>query len=178
MACQNLFLRAYAFSGDINKAQDILRRMGTDGMEPNVASWRQALKAAMKATKSDIVGAFWDVGVAYGKKKDSRPFAPTVSNVELPLNVYLHGLRNISKQKVRNLLNKNIMSLYEGIESKSEERGLHHESLSVKNDVEDNHNQQSMLAILRTVVSYKLSLSLSLSLSLVDITQPALPYVC
>jgi hypothetical protein len=54
---------------------------------------------------------------------------------------------------VRNALNRKFILLYEGITSKSEVRGLHHESLSVDNIEE---NQEFMLSVLRAAISFKL----------------------
>lgn len=154
VACYNLLLRACALDGDVQRAQDVLWRMDADGIEPNRASWREALKAAAKAMRSDIADAIWNAAVSHGKKKkDTKSFVPKVSDVELLLNVYLQELRNTSDHEVRNSLNRKILRLYTGILSRSEEKGLHHESLNL-DEIEG--NQQIMLSVLRAAVSYEL----------------------
>ena len=65
------------------------------------------------------------------------------------MNVYVSELGGTSNHAVRNALNRKFILLYEGITSKSEKRGLHHESLSV-DDIEE--NQEFMLSVLRAAV--------------------------
>ena len=126
--------------------------MDADGIEPNRASWREALRAAKKAMRSDIAESIWDTAVT-PEQKDVTPFMPKASDVELLLNVYVRELRDTNNHEVRSLLNSKIMRLYDGIISKSEELGLHHGSVSVE---EMEENQDFMLAVLRSAVSYEL----------------------
>ena len=152
VACYNSLLRACAFSGDVDKVQDVLQRMAEDDIEPNQNSWREAIKAAGKARRSDIADALWDRAVIC-QKRDFAPFIPQTSDVELLMNVYVGELKNTSNHEVRNLLHKKIMDLYHGIIFKSEQRGLHRASLNI-DEIEE--NQEFMLSVLRAAVSYEL----------------------
>lgn len=152
VACYNSLLRACALNGDIEKAQDMLQRMDADGIEPNRSSWREALRAARRARRSDAADSIWKRAVAC-RKRDSTPLVPKASDVELLLSVYVSELGGTSDHGARSLLNEKIMSLYEGILSKSEERGFHQESLSVD---EIEAKQEFMLAVLRAAVSNEL----------------------
>ena len=58
-----------------------------------------------------------------------------MSNVALLMSVYISELGGTSDHNVCNALNRKIILLYEGITSKSEVRGLHHESLSVDDTI-------------------------------------------
>ena len=152
LACYNALLRACALSGDIEKAHDVLRRMKADGIEPTPNTWRGALKAARKARRSDVADFLWDAAVTYANK-DVAPFTPRASDVELLMSVYVSELGGTSDHAVRNALNRKIMMLYEGMISKSKERGLHHDSLSVG---EIENNQEFMLSVVRAAVSFEL----------------------
>jgi pentatricopeptide repeat protein len=153
LACYNALLRACAISGDIEKTEDVLRRMKADGIEPTSNTWRGTLKAARKARRSDVADFVWDAAVTY-PNKDVAPFTPQGSDVELLMSIYVNELGGISgDHALRNILNRKVISLYEGIVSKSEERGLHHESLSV-DEIEE--NQDFMLSVLRAAVSFEL----------------------
>ena len=152
LACYNALLRACALNGDMERARDVLRRMKADGIEPTPNTWRGTLKAARKARRSDVADSIWDAAVAY-PSRDVAPFEPQASDVALLMSVYVSELGGTSDHAVRNALNRKIISLYEGITSKSEVRGLHHESLSV-DDIEE--NQEFMLSVLRAAVSFEL----------------------
>lgn len=150
VACYNSLLRACAFSGDIDKAMDVLRRMEADGIEPNRNSWRELIKAArVDSNRADLI---WRMAIQY-KTKDVAPFIPKPSDVELLLNVYVNELRSTNNHEVRNVLNKKVMRLYEGIVMKAEDQGLHHVS-SRLDEIED--NQEFMFPVLRAAVSYEL----------------------
>mmetsp|Transcript_23728 Transcript_23728/g.40541 ORF Transcript_23728/g.40541 Transcript_23728/m.40541 type:complete len:276 (-) Transcript_23728:455-1282(-) len=161
VACYNLLLRACAFGGDLQKAEDVLARMEADGIEPNRASWRETLRAAMRGTpprgssSSDVADSIWKRAVTYSdvKKGDAVPFLPSASDVALLLNVYLVELRGTNDHLVRSKLNSKIMKLYEGIRAGSEELGLHRESVNM-DEIEG--NMEFMLAVLRSAVSYEL----------------------
>ncbi len=154
VACYNTLLRACTLSGDIEKVQDVLQRMATDGVVPTRNTWRGTLKAARKAKRSDIADCVWDVAVKHqSKDKDYTPFTPSLSDVELLMTVYVNELGCTSDHAVRCELNKKIVALYEGMLLKSVERGLHHVSLSL-DEVED--NEEFMFAVLRAAVSFEL----------------------
>jgi len=153
VACYNTLLRACTLSGDIEKARDVLQRMVADGVEPTRNTWRGTLKASRKARRSDVADFIWDAAVKHeSKDKDYTPFVPTVSDVELLMTVYVNELGSTNDHEVRCVLNKKIMSLYEGILSKSDEKGLHHVSVSL-DKVED--NEEFMLAVIRAAVSFE-----------------------
>lgn len=151
VACYNSLLRACAYSGDIERAENVLLRMDADGIEPNRNTWQLLLRAAGAARRSDIADSIWDKAVTY-KEKDVAPFKPTPSDVELLLTAYVNELKGTNNHELRNLINNKIMKLYEGITSRLEDRGFHHTSLRI-DDIED--NQYFMLSILRAAVSYE-----------------------
>ncbi len=108
----------------------MLSRMKANGIELMPNTWRGTLKAAKKARRSNIANLIWDAAVAY-HSRDAAPFKPQASDVTLLMSVYVSELGGTSDHAVRNALNSKIISLYEGITTKSEVRGLHHKSLSV-----------------------------------------------
>lgn len=152
LACFNSLLKVCALSGDIDNAHDVLRQMKSDGIEATPNTWRGALKAAREARSSDFADSIWDAAVTY-ESKDVAPFAPQVLDIKLLLSVYVSEISTTSDHTKRNILNKKIITLYEDIIIKSEERGLHYESLNV-DKVEE--NQEFMLAVLRAAVSVEL----------------------
>jgi hypothetical protein len=107
-----------------------LRRMKADKIKPMPNTWRGTLKAAKKARRSDIADSIWDAALVY-HSRDIAPFEPQASDVALLMSVYVSKFGGTSDHAMRNALNWKIILLYEGITSKSEVRGLHHESLSM-----------------------------------------------
>jgi hypothetical protein len=122
--------RACALNGDTERTRDVLRWMKADGIELMRNTWSGTLKAAKKARRSDVADLIWDPVVAY-HSRDVAPFELQASDVALLMSVYVSKLGGTSDHAMRNALNWKIISLYEGITSKSEVRGLHHELLSV-----------------------------------------------
>ena len=120
-----------ALNSDMERTRDVLRRMKANGIEPLTPNtWRGTLKAEKKARRSDVTDSIWDPAVAY-HSRDIAPFKPQVSDVALLMNVYVSKLGGTSDHDVQNALNWKIISLYKGITSKSEVRGLRHKLLSV-----------------------------------------------
>jgi len=123
VACYNSLLRACALSGDIEKTKDVIKRMNAEAIEPNTNTWRGALNAARKAKRSDIADVIWDSAATY-QNKNVAQFAPKVSDVELLLSVYVTELKSTNNHEVRSVLNRKIIALYEGVISRSEDKGF------------------------------------------------------
>lgn len=80
LACYNALLRACARAGDVTRAQDVLRQLVASGLEPNDASWRQLLRAASGARRSDLAVQIWKQGLSShrGRRSVTGPDEPTV----------------------------------------------------------------------------------------------------
>lgn len=154
LACYNSLLKACAYAGDVERAQQVLKRIQEDGLQPNDTSWREALKAANKACRFDVAESIWDTAVAYRKKgvHDSSPWVPRLSDVETLISTYEKEVKTTSSHQERNELHAKVIRLFEGIQKQSVERGFHHISVE---SIEKNMNL--MLTILRAAVSFAVS---------------------
>jgi len=65
LACYNALLRACARAGDISRAQSVLQQLQEDHLEPNDSSWRQLIRAAGKANRTDVVISTWRQAMSY-----------------------------------------------------------------------------------------------------------------
>lgn len=134
-----------AFAGDSSKAQEILRRMEEeDGLEPNAASWREALRAAAKEGRSDVADIIWNDAV----DRKNGPFIPRTSDVDLLVSAYWREAQKITSHALRLPFYRKIIDLFDAIQSQSIDRGLNRISIE---DLEQ--NQLLVLAVLRAAVS-------------------------
>ncbi|KAG7364260.1 PPR: pentatricopeptide repeat domain containing protein [Nitzschia inconspicua] len=65
LATYNVLLRSIANVGDVNRALEVLKKIqDDDGLEPNNRTWKEVLRAAGKAKRSDVVLKTWNAIVA------------------------------------------------------------------------------------------------------------------
>lgn len=152
LPCYNALLRACSFAGDADKAQDVLRRIVDDGLEPNDASWREALKAAAKQGRSDLADTIWNTAVARKKGTYDMGFIPRASDVDLLISTYWQEAQKTTNHSVRALFHRKIIDLFEGVQMRSVERGLCHVPVD-----ELEQNQVLILTVLRAAVSLVLA---------------------
>ncbi len=155
IACYNSLLRACAKAGDIELAQDVLRRIEDDGLQPNRATWREAIKAAKNAKRSDFADEVWNTGTTYREKRSSNSrdvsnWTPNMADVELLMSVYVAETKSLSDHKKRILLHQKIIQLYEDIVHKRKINNIIDEFLE---------NQKLMLIAVRACVSFVTSAS-------------------
>lgn len=144
--CYNSLLRACSFAGDSFKAQDILRRMVDDGVEPNNASYRYALEAAAREGRSDVADMLWNEAVS--KRNDYDNFSPRASDFELLVTSYWNEAQKSTNHDLRINHHRKILEAFESLQLRSPDRAMHRISLE-----EIENNQLLMLTILRSAVS-------------------------
>jgi len=66
LACYNALLQACAQAGDTDHLFDVMRRIQGDGFHPNAKSWREMLRGAAKARRSDVAEEVWEKALRYG----------------------------------------------------------------------------------------------------------------
>ena len=90
LACYNALLRACARAGDLNHAMEVLRKIKEDGLIPNNTSWREALKAAEKARRSDLAEEIWRTGLEFHlERKSAIGWKPSADSLAHLLSSYL-----------------------------------------------------------------------------------------
>jgi pentatricopeptide repeat protein len=76
LACYNVLLRSCARTGDIGRAMEVLSEMtdeDRDDIEPNDRTWRELLKCASTARRSDMVLRVWKMAIEHtGKQEKSK----------------------------------------------------------------------------------------------------------
>jgi len=71
LACYNALLQACARAGDTTRSMDVMGRIQGDGFHPNNNSWREMLRCAAKARRSDIAEEIWAMALGYHRKGNS-----------------------------------------------------------------------------------------------------------
>lgn len=125
VAMYNSLLRACAVTGNIERAQSVLRRMEMDGLVPNRGTLKEAVTLAKNARRSDFALNVWES--MHKKKTDTVPLKPKVS-VEMMsdlMNSYVSELQQTSNHDERIVIHREMMSLYQGFISRLEEFELH-----------------------------------------------------
>ena len=108
----NTLLRSCSNSGDIDRAQEVLKEILDPGndLEPNDRTWRAVLRTAGKAKRSDIVLQTWKYAVADmgggSNEKDSTPnrSGAKASSSSSPKKPKKRKSNNLSLQTFRTLL--------------------------------------------------------------------------
>ena len=128
LACYNALLRSCARAGDVDRAQQVMRRLQEDGLHPNDKSWREVVKAAGKARRSDLAEAIWEVGRNYqgrGNHKDNSIGAilwkPSVDSFGALINAYLRESQ-VAENEGKCALLKKIVVMYRNVLTGSEGR--------------------------------------------------------
>ena len=125
VAMYNSLLRACAVTGNIERAQSVLRRMEMDGIIPNRGTLKEAVTLAKNARRSEFALSIW--ATMHKKTSQTVPLKPKVS-VEMMgdlMNNYASDLQKTSKHEERIVIHREMMNLYQGFISKLEELELH-----------------------------------------------------
>ena len=125
VAMYNSLLRACAVTGNIERAQSVLRRMEMDGIIPNRGTLKEAVTLAKNARRSEFALSIW--ATMHKKTSQTVPLKPKVS-VEMMgdlMNNYASDLQNTSNHEERIVIHREMMNLYQGFTSKLEEFELH-----------------------------------------------------
>lgn len=143
LACYNALLRACAQAGDVNKALDVIRRIRQDGLHPNDTSWRELIRAAGKARRSDVVEDMWTMALQY-QGDDDHPvmWRPTAVSFGALASAYLRDDGNNKRE-----MYQKVITMYKDVLLEREERRLHLVGLEALHG-----NPRSMLLVLQAIV--------------------------
>ncbi len=125
VAMYNSLLRACAVTGNIERAQSVLRRMEMDGIVPNRGTLKEAVTLAQNARKTEFAISIWTA--MHKKSTQTVPLKPKVS-VEMMSDLmknYASDLQQTSNHDERIIIHREMMNLYQGFTSKLEEFELH-----------------------------------------------------
>ena len=152
LACYNALLRACAREGDLDRAQQVMRRLQEEGLHPNDKSWRELVRAAAKMRRSDLAEAVWEMGRNYkgkGKHREnsmgSMVWKPTVESFGALVNAYLRESHVVEYDEGKRVLLKKIIVIYRNVLTGSEGRYVDRLDLM--------ENCSVMLMILQAVVA-------------------------
>jgi pentatricopeptide repeat protein len=145
LACYNALLRACARAGDVHKAHDVLKRIRQDGLHPNDTSWRELIRAAGKARRSDLAEATWIMAVQY-RGDDDQPimWRPSVESFGALVLAYL---RDDSDDDEKEKMYQKVITMYKDVLLQKEDRRLHLVGREALHE-----NAQSMLLVLQAIV--------------------------
>ena len=148
VAVYNSLLRACAVTGNIERAQSVLRRMKMDGIVPNRGTLKEAVTLAQNARRSEFALSVWET-LSVKKTAEAVPLKPEVA-VEMISDLmirYASDLQQTSNHDERIVIHREMMNLYQGFMSKLEEFELHDASEEIA------QNLAFLLAALKAAVS-------------------------
>ena len=155
LACYNSLLRACSRSGDIGRMADVMKRIVADGLDPNDISWREIIKGAARAGRSDLAETYWDKALSYrakGRNEDYVPWRPNALAFEALADAYMREAAQAPSHSERLQLYAKVVSIYEDVLFSEDER-----CMSDVDVFELHENQRVMLMVLRAAVSLELA---------------------
>jgi len=150
LACYNSLLRACSRAGDIDRMADVMKRIVADGLDPNDISWRETIKGAARAGRSDIAERYWDDALSYesrSRNEDYVPWKPNALAFEALADAYMREAALAPSHSEKLQLYAKIVSMYEDVLG----------GMSEVDIFELHENQRAMLMVLRAAVSLELA---------------------
>ena len=131
LACFNALLRACAQAGDVNHAMDVLRKITENGLVPNNTSWREALKTAEKARRSDLAEEIWLKGLEFHRDhKNAIGWKPSADSFAHLLSSYLREASDRrGNPELQSVLYKKVIIMYKDVMTGSLKRKIEKEEL-------------------------------------------------
>lgn len=131
LACYNALLRACARAGDVDHAMDVLQKIKGDSLVPNNTSWREALKAAEKARRSDLAEEIWRIGLDFHREhKIATPWKPAVDSFSHLISSYLREASDRREDPgVQASLYSRVVVIYKDVMTGSANRKIDKEDL-------------------------------------------------
>jgi len=153
LACYNSLLRACSRSGDIARMTDVMKRIASDGLDPNEVSWRQLIKGAARAERSDLAEQYWNDALSYVPRDDGyAAWTPNTLALEGLIDAYMREAAQAPTHLKRLELYAKVVSTYEDVLFSEDDRGM-----SEIDVFELHENPRVMLAVLRAAVSLELA---------------------
>jgi pentatricopeptide repeat protein len=177
--CYNALLRACAQAGDVQRAQEVIRAMQRDEVDPNDTSWRLLLRSALSAEmymenpenqggRVQMAEDLWKQGLSYRKNRSFRVDEPLAVSKWIPsvdtflslVSVYLTEadvlLSKSNQRQVRRQYLSRVVQHYESILLSRNDDGMGMNRIDVNRLLE---SQRAMLAILQAIVTLDEELS-------------------
>jgi len=154
LACYNALLRACARAGDIGRSQDVMDQIQSSGLEPNDRSWREMIRTAGKARRSDVAESTWEAALDYRGSNDEHKkpvkWEPSVETFCALVFAYLRHASSLdpnNDQLQRQSLYEKVVFMYKDILKVNNRLGA--------DMIDENRlhaNKRTMLMVLRAVV--------------------------
>jgi len=172
LACYNALLQACARAGDTARLMDVMQRIQGDGFHPNNKSWREMLRGAAKARRSDVAEEIWEMALGYGagggrrrgagaglseggsggrdrySQRGEGRWVPNADAFEALIGAYIRHASVVKREASTALLVRVIQAFMEVVEG-DDVRGLHHVDVDL---VKKNLRVMSMLSKAATSV--------------------------
>jgi len=153
LACYNSLLRACSRSGDIRRMTDVMKRIASDGLDPNEVSWRQLIKGAARAGRGDLAEQYWNDALSHvGRDEGYVAWTPNTLAFEGLIDAYMREAAQAPTHLVRLELYAKVVSTYEDVLFSEDDR-----SMSEIDVFELHENPRVMLMVLRAAVSLELA---------------------
>lgn len=169
LPCYNTLLRACAQAGDTSRAQDVLRKMQRDNLDPNDTSWRLLLRSASSAATDDgshlnrkntveMAESIWKQGLSHRQSRRriddpvSKRWMPSVDSFLTLISVYMReaeaaavGPDSVERKQY---FYRRVLKLYEDVLMGRDELGMNRIDLNRLLE-----SQKAMLVILQAIVN-------------------------
>ena len=132
---------------------DVYQRITSDGLDPNEVSWRQLIKGAARAERSDLAEQYWNDALSYVGRDDSYvAWTPNSLAFGGLIDAYMREAAQARTHLKRLELYAKVVSAYEDVLFSEADRGM-----SEIDVFELHENPRVMLAVLRAAVSLELA---------------------
>jgi len=154
LACYNALLRACSRAGDIGRSQDVMDQIRSSGLDPNDGSWREMIRTAGKARRSDVAESTWQAALDYRGTNDEHKkpvkWEPSVETFGALVFAYLRHASSLdpnTDQLQRQSLYEKVVFMYKDILEANDRLGA---DMIDENRLHE--NKRTMLMVLRAVV--------------------------
>jgi len=140
LTCYNALLRACAQVGEISRLWDVMRRLQCDGLFPDNTSWKEMLRGAAKARRSDVAEKVWIMAV----ENSDEPWVPNIDSFDLLITSFIRHASVVKSKEAKMNLYLKVIDLYIATLQREEQRGLNNINVdSLK------RNKKIMMMIMR-----------------------------
>ena len=149
IAAYNALLLACSRAGDVERAKDVLRRLKSDGLDPNDTSWGHLLKTASVAGRSDFASSMWNYALNYcALNKDYTVWRPNLQCFQRLVDAHMREAAGTNSLKRKRLLYGNVVFYYKSVAFQVDTGGMSEVRIEEIHD-----NQRIVLQLLTASVA-------------------------
>lgn len=143
LACYNALLRACAQVGELSRLWDVMSRIRNDGFIPNNTSWKEMLRGAGNAKRSDVAEKVWMMAL----ENPDEPWIPSIDAFDLLITSYTRQACAVGSKKAKITLYLKVITAYMEVLQGEKQRGLNYINADTLK-----RNQKIMTMVIRATI--------------------------